>query len=139
MTETETTVHYPPPPGGETDAQPATPATASAGEPLPEGQPVAAEEAVVAALRTVFDPEIPVNIYDLGLIYDLVIRDRGDVDIRMTLTSPGCPVAGEMPGNVANAASSVPGTGRVNVALTFEPPWTPALMSEDAKLALGVD
>jgi FeS assembly SUF system protein len=124
------------PEGGSTET---AAVSATAGEPLPEGEAPASEEAVVAALRTVFDPEIPVNIYDLGLIYELAIGERGDVDIRMSLTAPGCPVAGEMPGMVANAAASVPGTGRVNVALVFDPPWTPARMSEDAKLALGME
>lgn len=94
------------------------------------------EEAVIAALKTVKDPEIPVNIYDLGLIYDVVRHENADVDINMSLTAPGCPVAGEMPGQVARAVAAVPGAGRVAVTLVWEPAWSPDRMSEDAKLAL---
>lgn len=113
---------------------------ATAGEPLDTDQEQpASEEAVIAALREVYDPEIPVNIYDLGLIYELEIRESGDVDIQMTLTAPACPVAGEMPQMVADAVSTVPGTGRIEVTLTWEPPWTMERMSEDARLALGFE
>ncbi len=112
---------------------------ASAGQPLADGVAVAGDEAVIEGLRTVFDPEIPVNIYDLGLIYGVVIDDKGGVKIEMSLTSPGCPVAGELPGQVAEAAAKVEGTGEVEVTLVWEPGWTPELMSEDAKLALGMD
>ncbi len=108
------------------------------GEPLPEGTPVADEQAVIEALRTVFDPEIPVNIYDLGLIYNIDISDKGDVDIRMTLTAPTCPVAGELPYQVAYAASNVEGTGVVSVELVWEPIWTPEKMSEEARLVLDM-
>jgi len=111
---------------------------AAAGQPLPAGTAPATEDAVVAALRTVHDPEIPVNIYDLGLIYRLAIGADGDVAVDMTLTAPGCPVAGEMPGQVANAVAAVAGVGRVSVTLVWEPGWTPERMSEDAKLALGM-
>ena len=97
------------------------------------------EDAVTAALKTVKDPEIPVNIYDLGLIYDVVRHENGDVAVNMSLTAPGCPVAGEMPGRVAEAVAAVPGAGRVAVTLVWEPAWTPARMSEDAKLALDYD
>ncbi len=99
---------------------------------------VAAEDQVIAALRTVHDPEIPVNIYDLGLIYDTTIHDDGTIEIEMSLTAPGCPVAGEMPGEVARAVAALPGAGEVTVRLVWEPPWTPELMSEDARLALGM-
>lgn len=92
---------------------------------------------VVAACRTVFDPEIPTNIYDLGLIYRIVIDDSGNVNIDMTLTAPGCPVAGEMPGMVANAVEPLPGVGLVNVQLVWDPPWTMARMSEEARLEMG--
>jgi FeS assembly SUF system protein len=112
--------------------------TASAGEPLAEGVQIAAEDAIVEALRTVFDPEIPVNIYDLGLIYTIDIKDKGDVFVEMSLTAPGCPVAGEMPGQVAEAVAKVDGTGQVEVKLVWDPMWTPERMSEDAKLALGM-
>ena len=118
---------------------PAEDFSASAGQPLAEGVAVAGDEPVIEALRTVFDPEIPVNIYDLGLIYGFVIDGQGGVKIEMSLTSPGCPVAGELPGWVADAVAKVDGAGEVKVTLVWEPGWTPELMSEDAKLALGMD
>ncbi len=108
------------------------------GGPLQPGSPVASEDALVEAMRTVYDPEIPVNIYDLGLIYTLDIADDGSIQVEMSLTAPGCPVAGEMPGMVARAVSGVAGTGEVEVRLVWDPPWTPDRMSEDAKLALGM-
>ncbi len=111
---------------------------ASEGEQLPEGAKVASEEEVVEAMRTVYDPEIPVNIYDLGLIYTNDIAENGNIDITMSLTAPGCPVAGEMPGMVARAISGINGTGVVEVKIVWEPQWTPERMSEDAKLALGI-
>ena len=93
-------------------------------------------DGVVEACRTVYDPEIPVNIYDLGLIYECTMQDNGDVDVTMTLTAPACPVAGEMPGQVAQALAGVEGVGEVVVTLTWTPPWTPDQMSDDAKMAL---
>ena len=111
---------------------------ATEGIPLPEGGGVASVDQIVAAMREVYDPEIPVNIYDLGLIYTNDIAENGDVNITMSLTAPGCPVAGEMPGMVARAVSQVDGTGVVDVKIVWEPEWTPGLMSEDAKLALGM-
>ena len=112
---------------------------ASAGEPLADGVQVASMEAVEDALRTVYDPEIPVDIYELGLIYKCEIDPKdGSVDIDMTLTAPGCPVAGILPGQVAEAVAAVDGIGEVVVTLTCEPPWDKEMMSEDAKLALGV-
>ena len=108
------------------------------GRPLQPGAPVATEEQVVAAMRTVYDPEIPVNIYDLGLIYWLEIADDGTVRVEMSLTAPGCPVAGEMPGAVADAIAAIEGTGEIEVRLVWDPPWTMDRMSEDAKLALGI-
>lgn len=113
--------------------------TARAGEPLPEGATVADREAVIGALRTVHDPEIPVNIYDLGLIYDLGIHTDGSVRIEMSLTAPACPVAGEIPYWVANAVADVEGIGEVEVNLIWDPPWDMERMSGDAKLALGID
>ncbi len=92
---------------------------------------------VVAACRSVYDPEIPVNIYDLGLIYTILITEESDVDVTMSLTAPGCPVAGEMPGWVADAVEPLPGVRQVNVALTFEPPWGMEMMSDEARLELG--
>ncbi len=112
--------------------------TATAGEPLEAGTPVATEAEVIVALQTVFDPEIPVNLYDLGLIYEISIAGDGKVEIEMSLTAPACPVAGEMPGMVANAVAAVPGAGEVTARLVWDPPWTPERMSEDAKLALGM-
>ncbi|PPR76016.1 MAG: hypothetical protein CFH05_00417 [Alphaproteobacteria bacterium MarineAlpha3_Bin4] len=112
--------------------------SANAGEPLENGVPVAGEAAVIEAMRDVYDPEIPVNIYDLGLIYNFTIGDVGNVNAEMSLTAPGCPVAGDLPGWVADAVAKVEGIGEVEVKLVWDPPWTPELMSEDAKLALGV-
>tara|TARA_E500000331_G_scaffold288497_1_gene283951 strand:+ start:7132 stop:7503 length:372 start_codon:yes stop_codon:yes gene_type:complete len=113
--------------------------SASAGKPLEDITKITNEKAIIKALKTVYDPEIPVNIYDLGLIYAVEIRDNGDIDIDMSLTAPGCPVAGEMPGMVANAVETVDGTGEIEVKIVWEPPWSPERMSEDAKLALGMD
>ena len=96
-------------------------------------------EQVIAALKKVFDPEMPVNIYELGLIYDLAVDEGGDVAIRMTLTAPNCPVAGTLPGNVEQAVRAVPGVNSVKLELTFDPPWTKDRMSEAAKLALGIE
>ncbi len=110
---------------------------AFAGESLASQAETATEEQVTSAMRTVHDPEIPVNIFDLGLIYECAMDEVGDVFVRMTLTAPACPVAGEMPQMVADAIAGVSGVGRVVVTLTWAPAWTPELMSEDAKLALG--
>ncbi len=111
---------------------------ARAGAPLPAGTPVATEAEVIEALKTVHDPEIPVNIYDLGLIYALEIFDDGSVKVDMTLTAPACPVAGEMPGMVARAVAGVPGAGEVEVQLVWEPSWSPNRMSEEARLLLDM-
>lgn len=110
---------------------------AYAGEPLPEGAAPASQEAVIEALRTVHDPEIPVNIYDLGLIYTIDISPENAVGITMTLTAPGCPVAGEMPGWVADAVNTVAGVKQVDVEMTFEPQWGMDMMSDEARLELG--
>ena len=110
----------------------------TAGEALAQGVEVANEESLKEAFRTVFDPEIPVNIYDLGLIYGFWIDDRGGVKVEMSLTAPGCPVAGELPQWVADAAAKADGVGEVEVKLVWDPGWTQELMSEDAKLALGM-
>lgn len=93
---------------------------------------------VVAALRTIFDPEIPVNIFDLGLIYKLEIDQNGHIAVTMTLTAPGCPVAEEMPGMVQSAVMPVEGVEQVDVAITWDPPWNMGCMTEDARLALGM-
>jgi|TARA_B100000676_G_C17921079_1_gene755502 FeS assembly SUF system protein len=127
-------------PYGSFMTEPAVPegTSARAGAKLVEGQQKAPDEAIVEALRTVHDPEIPVNIYDLGLIYDTERLEDGDVRILMTLTAPACPVAGEMPYDVAAAVSGVDGVGEVEVVLTWEPPWTQDRMTEDAKLVLNI-
>jgi len=93
---------------------------------------------IVTAIKTVFDPEIPVDIYELGLIYKVDVSDDMDIAVEMTLTAPGCPVAGEMPGWVENAVRTVPGVRDVTVNLTFEPPWDPSRMSDEAKLELNM-
>ena len=93
---------------------------------------------LVIALKTVYDPEIPVDIYELGLIYKVDVSDQKNVAVNMTLTAPNCPVAGEMPGNVKAALETVEGAGEVTVTMTFDPPWTPERMSEEAKLELNM-
>ncbi|HET7156277.1 MAG TPA: SUF system Fe-S cluster assembly protein [Hyphomicrobiaceae bacterium] len=93
---------------------------------------------IVAALKTVYDPEIPADVYELGLIYKIDVDDARNVAVEMTLTSPGCPVAGEMPTWVENAVASVAGVGVVTVKLTFDPPWDKDRMSDEAKLLLGM-
>ena len=94
---------------------------------------------IIAALKKVYDPEMPVNIYELGLIYSLTVDDAGLAAIRMTLTAPNCPVAGTMPGEVERAVRAVPGVSDVKLELTFDPPWSKDRMSEAAKLALGIE
>jgi FeS assembly SUF system protein len=93
---------------------------------------------IVAALKTVYDPEIPADIYELGLIYKVEIDDSRNVAIDMTLTAPGCPVAGEMPIWVENAVSAVPGVSGTTVKIVFDPPWDASRMSDEAKLAVGM-
>ena len=106
--------------------------------PQPAAADAGLEERIVAALRTVFDPEIPVNIYDLGLVYGLDVAADGAVAIRMTLTAPACPVAGAMPGLVESAVRQVAGVTSVTVELVWEPPWSKERMSEEARLQLGM-
>ncbi|MEW5884225.1 MAG: SUF system Fe-S cluster assembly protein [Armatimonadota bacterium] len=106
-------------------------------DPVQEFKTLPLKSSIIEALREVYDPEIPVNIYDLGLIYDISIEGEGDVEITMTLTAPGCPVAGILPGQVEQAASSVEGVNSAKVDLVWEPPWNPDMMSEEAKLVLG--
>jgi FeS assembly SUF system protein len=95
-------------------------------------------EDIIAALRTVHDPEIPVNIYDLGLIYRIDVKDQGVIEIDMTLTAPGCPVAGEMLGWVEKAVGSLEGVAETKVSLVFDPPWDQSRMSEATKLEFGL-
>jgi FeS assembly SUF system protein len=94
---------------------------------------------VIAALKTVYDPEMPVNIYELGLIYEIRVDEASHVNIKMTLTAPNCPVAGTLPAEVERKAASVPGVSGVKLELVFDPPWTKDKMSEAAKLALGIE
>lgn len=120
----------------------ATPATASdapaADVAPPLADPAHLEELIVAALRTCFDPEIPVNIYDLGLIYAIDIDPQAAVAVRMTLTSPACPVAGSLPPEVQAKVRSVPGVASAKVDVIWDPPWNPEMMSEAARLELGM-
>lgn len=95
-------------------------------------------DGVIAALKEIFDPEIPVNIYDLGLIYNVEVADGGHTVVTMTLTTPHCPVAESMPGEVELRVGAVPGVGDVEVNLVWDPPWNPQLMSDEAKLELGM-
>ena len=97
------------------------------------------QDQVIAALKTVYDPEMPVNIYELGLIYGLQVSDAGEVEIRMTLTAPNCPVAGSLPGDVERALRAVAGVTAVKLELVFDPPWSIERMSEGARLALGLE
>jgi len=120
----------------ERDVAPEAPAEAPAAAPEPEHDQL--KDDLVAALKTVFDPEIPVDIYELGLIYRLDVDPERNIEVDMTLTAPGCPVAGDMPGWVENAVASVPGVGQVKVNLVFDPPWDPSRMSDEARLALNM-
>lgn len=112
--------------------------SATVGEALPVGTPLASREDIISALKAVQDPELMLNIYELGLIYDINQQPNGDVSVLMTLTSPMCPIAGEMPSIAAHAVSSVPGVGCVTVTLTFDPPWTLDRLSDDVKLMMGL-
>jgi len=107
-------------------------------EPLTDEQKQAIEEGVIEALKTVYDPEIPVNIYDLGLIYRVVVRDDGKVQVDMTLTAPGCPVAQTFPAMVENEISRVEGVRSAHVEVVWDPPWNQDMMSEAAKLQLNL-
>jgi FeS assembly SUF system protein len=105
---------------------------------LPQAELDALTDKLVEQLKTVFDPEIPVDIYELGLIYKVDVSDEKDVAVEMTLTAPGCPVAGEMPEWVHDAVMRVPGVKSCAVNLTFDPPWDPSRMSDEAKLQLNM-
>jgi FeS assembly SUF system protein len=105
---------------------------------LPEEEIERLTADIVAALKTVFDPEIPSDIYELGLIYKVDINDEREVAVEMTLTAPGCPVAGEMPKWVEDAVNAVPGVKGTKVTLTFDPPWDQSRMSDEARLALNM-
>ena len=108
------------------------------GSAIPPAELERLRDDLIAALKTVFDPEIPVDIYELGLIYRLDVDNDRNIEVDMTLTAPGCPVAGDMPGWVENAVSAVPGVGQVKVNLVFDPPWDMSRMSDEARLALNM-
>ena len=112
--------------------------SATSGDPLAEGVAVAGEDAVIEALKTVFDPEIPVNIYELGLIYKIEVDEKNKINIDMTLTSPNCPVAESLPKEVKENIMKVEGVSDVNLNLVWEPPWDKDKMSEAAKLELNL-
>jgi FeS assembly SUF system protein len=118
------------------EGETSVPSTQPAAPPVTGDNPVLAK--VVEALKNVFDPEIPVNIYELGLIYGLDITPDGTVLVRMTLTTPSCPVAGSLPGEVESAVRNVDGVNDCEVELVWDPPWTPEKLSEAAKLELGL-
>ena len=105
---------------------------------LPQAELDALTEMLITSLKTVFDPEIPVDIYELGLIYKVDVSDEKAVAVDMTLTAPGCPVAGEMPDWVRDAIMTTPGVTACTVALVFDPPWDPSMMSDEAKLQLNM-
>jgi len=107
-------------------------------ESLHKLDPEELKEEVVVMLKTIYDPEIPVNIYELGLIYDIEVSDEGKVDINMTLTAPGCPVAQSFPGDIESKVGTVSGVNKVHVELVWEPPWTKDMMDEAAQLQLGM-
>lgn len=129
---TESTV-----PGNDTAGGTEDQVISASGSALPAEEVERITSDLVAALKTVYDPEIPVDIYELGLIYKVDIDDDRRLTIDMTLTAPGCPVAGEMPGWVENAARSVEGIQDVEVNMVFDPPWGPDRMSEEAQVALN--
>ena len=126
---------------GTIDQEQAVEATPNAaeisGSSIPEDELERLTGDIVAALKTVYDPEIPADIYELGLIYKVDIDDNRHVAVDMTLTAPGCPVAGEMPIWVENAVASVPGVSGATATMVFDPPWTPDRMSDEAKVAIG--
>jgi FeS assembly SUF system protein len=135
--KTEQEIQTPAPePAVESPAEGIAPAAPAA--PAAVADPSDLENGIVEALKTVFDPEIPVNIYELGLIYDIDIQAEGAVQVKMTLTSPGCPVAGSLPGEVKDKVAGVPGVASVDVELVWDPTWNPSMMSEAARLELGM-
>jgi len=122
---------------GGAPARPVAPETAGEGA-IPAEEIARITDDVVTALKGVFDPEIPVDIYELGLIYKVDLEDDHTLKVEMTLTAPGCPVAGEMPGWVQDACNTVDGVERTEVTLTFDPPWTPDRMTDEARLQLNM-
>lgn len=117
--------------------EPAAQAETSGSSEIPEEELTRITQDVIRSLKTVYDPEIPVDIYELGLIYKVDLSDERLLTVDMTLTAPGCPVAEEMPGWVEGAVRGIEGVDDVKVNMTFDPPWTPEKMSDEAKLELG--
>lgn len=111
---------------------------AYAGQEKPTGEKTAAKEDIIEALKTVSDPEIMINVYDMGLIYNIDLRENGDVYIEMTLTAPTCPVAGILPQQVADAVAMVEGTGRVEVKVVWEPAWSLDMISDDIRMMMDM-
>jgi FeS assembly SUF system protein len=109
----------------------------TAGAPISTVEQTVLEGRVIEAIRLCYDPEIPVNVYDLGLVYGVTVDDRGSVDVRMTLTSPHCPAAQSLPGDVERRVRQVSGVSAVTVRVVWDPPWNPSMMTEAAKLELG--
>jgi FeS assembly SUF system protein len=143
MQETKTDTHETQATADAAASEPRAPTVAEGGTPV-DGSTLSQEELdeltpeIVKALKTVYDPEIPADIFELGLIYNIDISDSRDVSILMTLTAPGCPVAGEMPIWVENAVSAVPGVSGCSATITFNPPWDQSRMSDEARLALNM-
>ena len=111
---------------------------AYAGQEKPTGEKTAAKEDIIEALKTVSDPEIMINVYDMGLIYNIDLQENGDVYIEMTLTAPTCPVAGILPQQVADAVAMVEGTGRVEVKVVWEPAWSLDMISDDVRMMMDM-
>jgi FeS assembly SUF system protein len=135
MTE-DPSKHTTPADAATVDARPAPAADQPAA--LPEGELTRLTDEIVAALKTVYDPEIPADIYELGLIYKIDIADDRKVTVEMTLTTPNCPSAQELPTMVENAVATVPGVGEVKVDIVWDPPWEPSRMSDEARAVLNM-
>lgn len=112
--------------------------TAHAGSPLPQGEAIASREEIIEALKTVCDPEIAINIWDMGLVYKLEQKENGDVYVEMTVTSPMCPVADMLPNQAAEAMAKVKGVGQIEVKIVWEPAWDMSMMSDDVKMMLDL-
>jgi FeS assembly SUF system protein len=143
MTENDPTSLASPPAAGAAEAADSAPAAGSlaaadSAGPAGAGDSADIENGIVEALKTVYDPEIPVNIYELGLIYDLAIEPGGKAVVKMTLTSPACPVAGSLPGEVKSKVEGVAGVTEADVEVVWDPVWNPSMMSEAARLQLGM-
>jgi FeS assembly SUF system protein len=128
------------PPATQTEVaqKPTDSAPAAGAQPLTALEAIALQDKVIEALRTCYDPEIPVNIYELGLIYETKVETSGEVSIKMTLTSPNCPAAGSLPGEVQEKVKALPGVTSARIEVVWDPPWDPSKMSEAARLQLGM-